>query len=130
SRPAVDIAPPSAVTNDASGFPILPPSYRGIAMNPKSGAIFISAQNVSSAQIAQLFEPKLGRPILDETGLTGDYDFKLHSEWMTRGTDPVPSGAPTPFTALKEQLGLELESATRPLNHLVVDYIDREPTEN
>ena len=43
----------------------------------------------------------MDRPVLDKTGLNGDYDFKL--EWSVGGAN---SDAPSIFTALQEQLGL------------------------
>ena len=46
----------------------------------------------------QLESPVVGRPIIDETGLTGHYDFKIHFHWAGRPTtdsvvpsDPAPS---------------------------------------
>ena len=70
----------------------------------------------------------------DETGLTGHYDFKIHYEWMRRATDPAtgvaPDPAPSVFTAVEEQLGLKLESATHSFPQLIIDAIDREPTDN
>ena len=75
---------------------------------------------------------QLGLPVIDETGLTGRYDFKLHFEQSRPRTDTgVASGpAPSIFTAVEEQLGLRLESSTASFDHLVVDSIDREPTGN
>jgi len=54
----------------------------------------------------------LNRPVTDETGLDGVYDFKL--EWtpdLTPQEQPAANaGGPSIFTALQEQLGLRLES--------------------
>ena len=65
-----------------------------------------------------------GRPVLDRTGLAGTYDVDLEWAASPEATDRVPI-----FTAVQEQLGLKLESATAPLDVIVVDRIDR-PSEN
>jgi uncharacterized protein (TIGR03435 family) len=75
------------------------------------------------------------RPVVDMTGLTGFYDFKL--SYLPRG---LPQEArsnlsqevldrPSVFDALKEQLGLKLAAEKGPVQYLVIDHIDR-PTEN
>jgi uncharacterized protein (TIGR03435 family) len=62
--------------------------------------------------VCGVIEPKAGRPIVDETGLTGRYDFKIHFEWIRRTADAgvASESAPSIFTAVEEQLGLKLES--------------------
>jgi bla regulator protein blaR1 len=76
-----------------------------------------------------------GRPIIDKTGLTGRFDFTL--EWANErrrqpGSDlPVVSdpGGPTPIEALRDQLGLKLESTKAAIPILVIDKVER-PSEN
>ena len=64
------------------------------------------------------------RPVVNETGLEGEYDFAL--KWAP---DDVKvgeaSGAPGLFTAVKEQLGLKLDAAKGPVRVLVVDALLR-----
>jgi uncharacterized protein (TIGR03435 family) len=60
---------------------------------------------------------QLGRIVIDQTGLTGAYDWKL--EW-----DPNPSAdstLPSLFTAVQQQLGLKLEPQKGPMQVLVID---------
>jgi uncharacterized protein (TIGR03435 family) len=77
----------------------------------------------------------LGRPIIDKTGLTGRFDFTLEFARERRtpaGADsPVASDpmGPTPLEALREQLGLKLESAKASIPILVIDKVER-PSEN
>jgi uncharacterized protein (TIGR03435 family) len=84
--------------------------------------------NVPVHFLATLLSNQLGRPVLDQTGLAGKYDFKL--EWtpdpleitVPPGIDPGPPpdlNGPTLFTAVQEQLGLRLESPKGPV--IVVD---------
>jgi uncharacterized protein (TIGR03435 family) len=77
----------------------------------------------------------LGRPVIDETGLEGQYDFKL--QWDPTDSQAVSGGdaASDPVTglpiaaALKEQLGLRLVSKKGPVQVYVVEKIER-PSEN
>ena len=54
---------------------------------------------------AQLAGRVLGRPVLDRTGITGEFDITL--EWSP---DESPDLGPSMFTAIQEKLGLKLES--------------------
>jgi uncharacterized protein (TIGR03435 family) len=73
----------------------------------------------------------LDRTVIDKTGLTGTFDVEL--SW-TPGPTMVPNGAPAPpnlpsggpsiFTALEEQLGLKLVSDRGPVDVLVIDRIN------
>lgn len=68
---------------------------------------------------------RLGRIVVDKTGLKESYDFTL--EWAP---DQAPdSSAPSLVTALREQLGLRLESQKSPVDILVIDSVEK-PTEN
>jgi uncharacterized protein (TIGR03435 family) len=62
------------------------------------------------------------RPVVDRTGLTGEWDFDL--KW---NPDPTSTDTERPaiFTALQEQLGLKLEATTGPVDILVVDRVER-----
>jgi uncharacterized protein (TIGR03435 family) len=76
-----------------------------------------------------------GRPIIDKTGLTGRFDFTL--EWSPQrrtfavSDSPVASDpiGPTPLEALRDQLGLKLESTKASIQILVIDKAER-PSEN
>jgi uncharacterized protein (TIGR03435 family) len=134
ARRADDTTVPSAGLGaaDAHGCPTVSPSYRGTVGRPSPGEICWVGQEVPLADLARMIEQPAGRPITDETGLTGRYDFKIHFEWGRRPTDAgvVSDPAPSIFAAVEEQLGLKLESASRPFDQLIIDSIDREPSEN
>jgi uncharacterized protein (TIGR03435 family) len=83
------------------------------------------------SQIADLafvlsFLDILGRPVVDRSGLIGDYELEL-----TWSPDPglTRSDLPSLFTALREQLGLKLEPTTGPVDVLVIDSAER-PTQD
>jgi uncharacterized protein (TIGR03435 family) len=67
------------------------------------------------------------RPVLDRTGLKGNYAFNLKFA-PPQNTNPSPD-RPQFTTALQEQLGLKLESARAPVDVLVIDSVER-PTPN
>jgi uncharacterized protein (TIGR03435 family) len=76
----------------------------------------------------------LDRPVVDQTGLSSRIDYEM--EW-TRESNPagpadansLPDQGPTFLEALREQLGLKLESTKAPLRVLVIDHVER-PAEN
>jgi uncharacterized protein (TIGR03435 family) len=59
------------------------------------------------------------RPIVDETGLTGAYDFKL--EWLPDADQPTVAF----FSAIQDQLGLKVEDRKSPMDVLIVDSVDK-----
>ena len=83
--------------------------------------------------LADTLSSRTGRKVLDETGLSGEWDWDL--EWSPGPSEPAPPGAitaepapldgPSIFAAVQEQLGLRLESGRAPLDVLVIDTIER-----
>lgn len=73
------------------------------------------------------------RPVVDRTGLEGNYSVALRfaSDSAPQAGEPAPAtqDAPPLLTALQEQLGLKLQSATIDGQVLVVDHIER-PSDN
>jgi uncharacterized protein (TIGR03435 family) len=68
------------------------------------------------------------RVVINRTGLPGRFDVDL--QWTPDRTQPAGDDAPPALTtALREQLGLRLEPTTVPMEHLVIDAIER-PQEN
>jgi uncharacterized protein (TIGR03435 family) len=71
----------------------------------------------------------LPRPVVDETGLKGGYDFWI--EWTYEDTSEDGNGETggTFREALKNQLGLKLKPDKGPVEVLVIDHVER-PTAN
>jgi uncharacterized protein (TIGR03435 family) len=65
------------------------------------------------------------RPVFDKTGLAGTYDFTLECVVESLAAGVADIGGPSIFTALQEQLGLKLESATAPFDTVVIDHAER-----
>ncbi len=70
---------------------------------------------------------QLEHTVVDRTGLTGTYTFKL--EWTPDDKQSADTPGPSIFAALQEQLGLKLETGKAPLDILVVDHAEK-PSEN
>jgi uncharacterized protein (TIGR03435 family) len=91
-----------------------------------------TGQHVSMEEVADLLSGPAGRPVTDQTGLKGFYDFKFTIETPDPSTtaDTAMPDWPSIVTTILEQLGLKLESGVKvPVEYLVVDHIER-PTEN
>jgi len=79
----------------------------------------------------------LGRTVVDKTGLTGSYDIDLAftpEQPIAAGANvPIPAtdpNGPSIYTAVREQLGLKLESQRDQEDVLVIDHVERQPSEN
>lgn len=92
----------------------------------------ISGTAANTGILARMLSGRLGRPVLDKTGLTGNYDFAL--TWtpapgeMGDAPEDGPAadpGGPSIFSAVQEQLGLKLESGRGPVEGLVIDHVEK-----
>jgi uncharacterized protein (TIGR03435 family) len=124
---------------------------RGTSMMMMPGRARMSSQKETMAQFSEWLANQLDRPVVDQTGLTANYGVTLEYAPESAGgrgpmgmaLPPLPSGgeggmppeadsqaAPSLFTALQEQLGLKLEQKKGPVDLLVVDHLEKTPTEN
>src|SRR5262249_39565829 len=107
-----------------------------------SSATGMETRGMSMAGLAREISPYLGKPGVDRTGLTGRYNVKLNFDReglagaMERGdlgpvpTASDPSGVPTLFKAVQEQLGLKLEQTKGTIEIIVIDKAEKTPTAN
>jgi uncharacterized protein (TIGR03435 family) len=85
-------------------------------------------KNNSMSDFALGMQDFLDKPVVDQTGLGGRYDFVL--TWTPDDSNiNAPNAAPGIFTAVQEQLGLKLEPTKGPADVLVIDHVER-PSEN
>ncbi len=99
-----------------------------------TGRIEITVSSGTMAQFAATLSGQVSRPVRDETGLKGNYDFKLEFAAESQTMDPSASSSapdfPSVFTAVQEQLGLRLlEQKRSPVEVLVIDHVEK-PSEN
>jgi uncharacterized protein (TIGR03435 family) len=122
------------------GFPAIPAGRRGMIQMQMDGRRRIVGRVQSMKDLADLLGNQVGAPVVDKTGLGGTYDFTLDfALGPGRGVDalvgpasPTDNTADVPnfFGGLQEQLGLKLEQKTGPLDVLVVDQVEKVPTDN
>ena len=110
---------------DPNGLPGL--MFRGLGVLPAINASMTDFANVLQGAV-------MDRPVVDQTGLTGKFDFTLtwtpdDSQFRGMGirVPPPPDNATAPnlFTAIQEQLGLRLESTKAPAEVLVIDRVEK-----
>jgi len=66
----------------------------------------------------------LGRPVIDDTGLAGGYDFTLIWTPDTPG-GPADASGVSLFSVLQDQLGLKVESKKASMDVIVVDQAQK-----
>lgn len=108
------------------------PGWKGIH---NDGQGHIEGRDIGLVGLADVLgvQPEIdGRMVVDQTGLTGLYDFTLNWSPQQLGgndTSSADSAGPGLFAALPEQLGLKLKSIKAPIDVIVIDHIDL-PTPN
>jgi uncharacterized protein (TIGR03435 family) len=131
-------------------FPELPPGqeYCG-GVDPNDGTHWVATQTTMKGPnvtvearamsidefIKQALGRRLDRPVVNKTGLTGRFDFRLEyapdeinspdGVPPTAGTAPSELGGPSIFAALRQQLGLKLDPAKGRGDYLVIDQVER-----
>jgi uncharacterized protein (TIGR03435 family) len=133
------LPPEDAAGTDSSGTAGQPERGTSISGNGRETSATCNGVKMSAWAAALSRQPEVeGRLVLDQTGLTGEYDFAM--KWARQresdfreggGGAPVAldTSGPSLFTALQEQLGLKLEAKKGPVDTIVIVHIER-PSEN
>lgn len=89
------------------------------------------AVGVPIASLVRFLASQTHMPVVDETGLKGNYNLTMKWEREEQGSDSGlhDQALPSIYAALPEELGLKLESGKGPVDVLVIDHIEQ-PTEN
>lgn len=85
------------------------------------GKTMAVATAATMADLAGILNRELGRTVIDNTSLKGQFDLRL--EWSPESSPD--SNAPSLVTALGKQLGLRLESSKAPVEIIVIDEIGK-----
>jgi uncharacterized protein (TIGR03435 family) len=103
------------------------------AVDGPNHTVLLGARNITLGHLGAYLPDfdDLGRPIVDQTGVSGAWDFSLN--WLPdrRGTlsadggQPVDADGPSIFEALKEQLGLKLKPTRASVPTLVIDHVEQ-----
>jgi uncharacterized protein (TIGR03435 family) len=110
------------------GFPTVSMRAPGLIIETKNGAARITAKAVPMTKLADFLSARVDRPVIDKTGLTGNYSFLVY--FMPEGPNSGDGTEPSIFGAVQEQLGLRLEARKGPVELLVIDHAEKVPTEN
>jgi uncharacterized protein (TIGR03435 family) len=140
SQPEDPWAPPE-YSMGKDGYPVFPAGRGGLA--GANGHYRWTGFNVSMREIVTTLSFHLGRPVVDATGLKGNYDIDMKwgvdMAWLLESAglrdqigelpDTGPTG-PTLIRAVQDQLGLKLNSKKGLGDFVVVDHVEKVPTEN
>jgi uncharacterized protein (TIGR03435 family) len=141
------------ITVGKDGFPVLP-GRGATSIMLMNGNARMTASKQSMATLAEMLSSQLDLPVVDMTGLAGNYDFTLYFSPEGLAGMRLPAGLPPPppaaeggpgmpmasapdaqpgpnlFAAVQEQLGLKLEQRKGPVDLLVIDHLEKAPIEN
>ena len=117
-----------------------------VMASPAGATARMTAKGQSLADFSKTLGQQLRHPVIDKTGLSGKYDFNLEYTPDLTGMPPPLAGALQPpgaatgniasdpgstiVSALEKQLGLKLSASKAKLDVIVVDHVERIPTEN
>jgi uncharacterized protein (TIGR03435 family) len=103
----------------------------------------ITCRNITVSEFASLLfkgmaSGYVGGPVFDATGLDGRWDFALNfsppppAQPAAASGDSAgdPPGVVTLSEAIRKQLGIRMEMQKQPVQVLVIDHLERKPTEN
>lgn len=106
-----------------------PVEERGVFQT--SGAT-MTAEHATMAELTLRLSGPLRTPVVDKTGMTGHYDFKIDLMPYFAGgkAGQAPDMIDIAGSALREELGLNLESHKELIEVLVIDHVEKTPAAN
>ncbi len=124
----------------------VPRTYSVVQSGPDGVLYRVWGRHETMAQLADRLSAPLDRPVVDATGLEGEYNFTLTFTIESAGGTVTRRGPPPDQIesgdslvlgsgvsigeALEKQLGLRIQQKRLPLTMLVIDRINTKPTEN
>jgi len=107
---------------------------------PASGSLIPGGYAIKNNELwrfCAFLSGRMGRPVLDQTGLSGLYDFTLRLDTLEGLSNSDPDfktkmsdwSTSSIFSDIQKQLGLQLVSSTAPVDYLVIDHVEK-PSEN
>lgn len=118
------------VVADKTDFDNYPSLASGHLMASAGGHNHLRVEDRDLTWLAEELAAQLGSPVKDETGLTGKYDLELY--WLSESfaAHASPGSGPDLSEALQGQLGLKLQEKEGPVETVVIDHVEKAPTEN
>jgi len=96
---------------------------------PAAGSVTWTGLRVTMAELAEKLTEETQRPVTDATGLKAKYDFTVTFRRTAIDLTPETGDLPDISSAL-QSIGLKLDAAKRPVEVIVIDHIEKTPTEN
>lgn len=128
---------PPKFGKDKDGLPELPPGRAATGMFNTPIGTRMSARGQPLATLIGQLKSLVKEPVRDQTALTGKYDFNLTFSLPNAAAapriDPADvqgERAPDLFIALEDQLGLKLVAKKLAIDVVVIDHLEKSPTEN
>jgi uncharacterized protein (TIGR03435 family) len=123
------VAKGGAKLQPAKHDPATPASVR-IQRGPHQFMRVMGNRGSMTALAAELQRVEMDRPVVDQTGLRGEFNFTLTATstkpfFAGETPDTTENAPPGLFTAIQEQLGLKLEPAKANVECLVLDRVER-----
>jgi uncharacterized protein (TIGR03435 family) len=81
----------------------------------------LHAARISTRDLAAFLARQMRRPVVDATGIAGEFDLEL--EWAPEENPDSPS--PFNLAAVREQIGVRLDSGKRHVDVAVIDSVER-----
>ena len=97
-----------------------------------SGRVGASFQRATVQKLAELLSGPLQAPVVDQTGLTGRYDFKIDLANVLDPTTPMGINDVIPIfvQVAQQQLGIKIDEKKVVVEMLMVDHVEKVPVEN
>src|SRR5579863_1926219 len=112
-----------------------PKGIPGWNFGRNASGMIMAFRNSPMSQFTAVLQNSTDRPVVDQSGLTGRYDFTLNftpdaamAAALNGGPPPAgdnPDAAPDLFAAFQQQLGLKLEPTKAPVDVMVIDKVER-----
>ncbi len=138
---------------DKNGIPQFnrPGIFQMMTMGPNGPSARLIGKAQTVEQLAVSLSNQLNKPVVDKTGISGQYDFVLEFTPDMQGGAPRMAGLPplpaiqipdgqqpnasepggmTLVGALQQQLGLKLTSMKTAVDMIVIDKAEKTPSEN
>jgi uncharacterized protein (TIGR03435 family) len=114
---------------DAEGFPKVSAPKRGSSMTMMAnGRARWTGSGVAMEGVVATLAVQMGGPVVDSTGLHGNYDFEV--SWVAGNDMAADSPGPTLVEAVQQQLGLKLQRKKGQVDVFVIDHVEKVPAEN
>jgi uncharacterized protein (TIGR03435 family) len=99
----------------------VPSSLPPMADSMQAGTKTLTASGISTAALAGYLGRQMGRPVLDKTGIEGEFDLTL--KWAPETTEDTSEASI--YAALSQQLGLRVVPQKAPVSVVVIDSTER-----